>query len=292
MKIAIFTITQNDPWLPLWVNHVLSQGFAREDVYVLNHESTGDFQRDLEADISRTVSVLQVRHQKSYDYLWLTETVSKFQRFLIGQYDVVVFAAADELLYPLERATVVDALQASREPWEYVESWDVIQQPEEGPLVLTVPWLAQRRLGCTSRRGRRLQITRDVTVWVPPSAGASPFTAAFNVVPEAPVSSAIVAAHMHRADNWLATQRHREISQRTLFPYRDDQYNPYKHNLITSIDAVIPWLLTDPDDPSRPATLRSLPMLSKEVADGRPGDVSSGASGESSVSAASLAGGA
>ncbi len=302
MKIALFTITQNDPWLNHWVDHHISQGFNREDIYVLNHESTGDFATLMDADISRTVSVVQVRHPQSYDYLWLTETVSKFQRFLIGNYDVVVFAAADELLYPVEKRTVMDALQVnSQEPWEYVDAWEVIQNLAEGRLVdtfemssivLPEPWTARRRQGCLSKRGRRIRITRSVTVWMPPVVGsAGPFTEGFNVPPGIPVSSQIVVAHMHRADLWLAATRHREISKRTLFPYRDDQYNPYKHNLILGTDALTNWLITDPDNPKQPAAWTRLPMASKEVADGGP-DVSSGeAPREQSAAAAELSGG-
>lgn len=291
MRIAIFTITQNDPWLRLWVSHAVSQGFQPEDIYILDHNSGGTFREVYLKELATRHPVLRVSNPVSYDYLWLSEQVSNFQRFLIRQYDVVVFAAADELLYPTSAATVVDAIREdrSRNIGDYVDAWEVVQQPGEAPYNPNLPWDVQRSSGFLSSYYRRIRVTRAPVLWVPPMLTVkAPFSKAANIPRDQPSTDALVVAHLHRLDAHMAAVRHREIANtRKLKPYSEDFAAPYQHNLITSQEAVIQWLGTDLANPGQPVTMMSLPMIAKDTANGR--DISAGEARSESISSSESA---
>ena len=291
MRIAIFTITQNDPWLPWWAEHARSQGFQKEDIYILDHGSTGTFRDKYLVKLALQHPVIRVRHRYSYDYDWLSETVSSFQRFLSTHYDVVVFTAADELMYPTQRATVVDALreEPSRAVGDYVEAWEVVQQPGEAAYDIHLPWDVQRTRGFRSNYYRRIRVMRKPVILVPPrTAAMTPFGRAYNVAWEQPSLSSVVIAHMHRMDFHRATVRHREIvNNRLLRQYSEESGAPHRHNLITGEEAVINWIGTDPDRPGHKAVMMPLPMLAKESGDGR-GFSAGDAEGEGGSSSSSV----
>lgn len=292
MRLAIFTLTKNDPWLPLWANNARTQGFSDEDIYILNHQSNGTFGDKLLPQLARRHPVIQVRHPQSYDYSWMTETISNFQRFLIGHYDMVVFTAADELMYPTRAARVVDALRedSSRFVGEYVTGWEVVQQPHEVAIDLDRPWDIQRSTGFESDYYRRIRVTRGPLLWAPPLVGQRvPFGSALNVSQHQTAMTSVVVAHMHRADTWMMVARHREISlNRELKNYPPDQA-PYQHNITRSMESLLNWLPVDLAKPGKTPELKPLPMIAKESVDGR--GISVGEAGQSSVSIADSAGG-
>lgn len=92
MRIAIFTIVHNEAFfLPMWIKHY-SRDFI--NVYVLDHDTTDGSTNAL----PQHVTVVKVHNPYLFDHHWLNQTVRKFQLELLQQYDIAVFAEADEFL--------------------------------------------------------------------------------------------------------------------------------------------------------------------------------------------------
>lgn len=112
--LAVFTIVQDEPeFIHPWINHYKNHVADAGDIYVLVHSPTGldgapmrsaemlAWQR-AEALLTKHhgVVVLPVHHTSAFDHQWLSDTVCRFQSFLLQSYDWVLFAEADEFVLP------------------------------------------------------------------------------------------------------------------------------------------------------------------------------------------------
>lgn len=90
---AVFTIVKDeDYFLPIWLKYY-SQYFSQEDIYVLDHNTSGDSTKNL------TCNVQVVNNIEVFNHQWLLDTVKNFQNDLLQRYEVVVFVEVDEILY-------------------------------------------------------------------------------------------------------------------------------------------------------------------------------------------------
>ena len=95
-KCAVFTIVKNeDYFLPIWIKHY-QRFFDNDDIYVLDHQSNDGSTDKLE------VNLVNVINEVAFDHQWLVETVQNFQRKLLNEYECVLFAEADEIIYSTE----------------------------------------------------------------------------------------------------------------------------------------------------------------------------------------------
>lgn len=96
-KCAVFTTVKNESiFLPIWLRHY-QQYFANEDIYVLDHSSTDG------STFNLPVNVCLVSNDYVNDHEWLVKTAQDFQRQLLQEYQCVVFAESDEILYSIDK---------------------------------------------------------------------------------------------------------------------------------------------------------------------------------------------
>jgi hypothetical protein len=96
-KCAVFTICKNeDYFLPKWIKHY-KKYFDNSDIYILDHQSNDGSTLNLD------VNVILVENELAFDHNWLLNVVESFQRNLLENYESVLFAEADELLYCLNQ---------------------------------------------------------------------------------------------------------------------------------------------------------------------------------------------
>lgn len=96
-KCAVFTIVKNENYfLPIWLKHY-KKYFNNDDIYVLDHQSTDGSTEDLDVNVELIINEL------AFDHQWLVDTVQNFQIKLLEEYESVLFAESDELVYTLDK---------------------------------------------------------------------------------------------------------------------------------------------------------------------------------------------
>ena len=96
-KCAVFTTVKNESiFLPIWLRHY-QQYFDNQDIYVLDHHSTDG------STLNLPVNVKTVANDYVNDHEWLVKIAQDFQKELLKEYECVVFAESDEILYSLEK---------------------------------------------------------------------------------------------------------------------------------------------------------------------------------------------
>jgi len=96
-KSAVFTIVKNEWYfLQKWVEHY-KKYFPDEDIYILDHQTTDGSTDNLD------VNVIKVINDATFDANWLRDTVQNFQTKLLEDYECVLFAEVDEIVYSIER---------------------------------------------------------------------------------------------------------------------------------------------------------------------------------------------
>jgi len=151
--LAVFTIVQDEPeFIHSWTNHYKNHVADAGDIYVLVHSPTGldgapmrsaempEWQR-AEALLTKHhgVVLIPVHHTSSFDHQWLSNTVCRFQAFLLQSYDWVLFAEIDEFVLPTPdtsstHKTLLDyvrELGASPPPAVRATGFEVVQQDGE-----------------------------------------------------------------------------------------------------------------------------------------------------------------
>lgn len=94
---AVFTIVRNeDVFLNLWCKYYTKFNF---DVYVIDNSSNDGSVEKAKIKFPN-INIAVAPNKLSFDHLFLKNTVSAMQEWLLQQYKVVIFAEADEFLIP------------------------------------------------------------------------------------------------------------------------------------------------------------------------------------------------
>jgi len=145
---CVFTIVQDESFfLRLWFEHYL-QHFDATDLFVIDHNSIEPVQ------VPEGVNVIRLEYETSWAHDWLCETVENFNRFLLGTYETVLFAEADEyyIANPLLTSAaklpeVLNAEHIAKKPVLRSQGFDIVQMVNEDPPVdPSKPMLGQRQL--------------------------------------------------------------------------------------------------------------------------------------------------
>ena len=97
---AVLTLLNNeDNFFDIWINHY-SKHYDPRDIFVLDHNSTGDFSRKLyEGAREGRYNVIPVHNENWHFNLWMCTTVSLFQWFLLQSYKTVLVCDCDEIIF-------------------------------------------------------------------------------------------------------------------------------------------------------------------------------------------------
>ncbi len=128
-KCAVFTTVKNENiFLPIWLRHY-QQYFKNEDIYVLDHQSTDG------STLNLPVNVRLVSNDYVGDHEWMAKIASDFQKELLKEYECVIFAEADEIIYspdkPLDE--FIDDFIASDDLYLTCNGFSVIQDVQNEP---------------------------------------------------------------------------------------------------------------------------------------------------------------
>ncbi|HMN85590.1 MAG TPA: hypothetical protein PKA74_06340 [Bauldia sp.] len=108
--LAVMTIVQDEPeFIHPWVNHYRRHVADSRDLYVLLHVRPGGDGRPSDAwstaeallHSHHRVTVIPVHHASSFDHAWLVGTVEVAFALLLRSYTWVLFAEADEFVFPV-----------------------------------------------------------------------------------------------------------------------------------------------------------------------------------------------
>ncbi len=202
---AAFTIVHDEPvMLPLWLRHY-ARHFDPADLFVLAHDDPGAMALAREAG----AHAVPVHREAAFDHYWLRRTVQDFQAFLLRSYDAVLFAEADELVVanPLRYDGLSAYIDALDRPAARCAGFNVVQQPDEPPLALDVPVLAQRRCWHASLDYSKRLLSRVPLRW------SDGFHREFSA-PDDPPDPDLLLVHLHRADYEICLGRHRAAASR------------------------------------------------------------------------------
>lgn len=138
---AVFTIVRNEKdFLRLWTNYYCGV-FGEENVFVLDNSTDDGSVEEMRAR-RPGVTVRSVPYEMEHNLTWLRGTVEAFQRELLQEYEVVIFAEADEFLLTRDGTGLLSVVEDFRaDPARIAlqaEGWNCVHQfKREPPLVLT-----------------------------------------------------------------------------------------------------------------------------------------------------------
>jgi hypothetical protein len=197
-RAAVFTIVQNEPvFLPVWARHY-QRHFAKDDIYVLDHDSTD--RRTVE--LAEAFQRVPVHRAESFNHQWLVETVQSFQAFLLSSYEVVLFAEADEIvaadpeLCPSGLTEIFESACADGTPFVRCTGYDIVHDRDnEAPLDWAQPILAQRASCRRSVKYSKPVLSSEPLNW---TIGFHDVVAAERPAPNP--DPRLLLLHLHRAD--------------------------------------------------------------------------------------------
>jgi hypothetical protein len=123
-KACIFTIVKDeDYFLPIWLKYY-SKYFDKQDIYVLDHNTIGDSTKNLNCNI------IKLENDEVFNHIWLNNTVKKFQVDLFENYEIVVFAEVDEILYSIKKPfdKIIDDFLESSDSHITCMGYEIVQK--------------------------------------------------------------------------------------------------------------------------------------------------------------------
>jgi hypothetical protein len=148
MKIAAFTTTYNDLYLPYWLSHYSKMV---DDLYVVDSGTTDGGVEKASKEYKFEILHRDV-FRPGYDHIYptLRETREEIQRMIIEflkAYDWVIFAQNDEFIIPdpTKYVSLKDYVSKLDKEYVYCNGYDVVQQENESPLQMNFPILLQRK---------------------------------------------------------------------------------------------------------------------------------------------------
>jgi hypothetical protein len=128
-RCAVFTTVKNESiFLPIWLRHY-QQYFANEDIYILDHQSTDG------STLNLPVNVRLVSNDYVGDHEWMAKIASDFQKELLKEYECVIFAEGDEIIYSPEKSfdKAIDEFIQSDDLYATCSGYSVIQDIQNEP---------------------------------------------------------------------------------------------------------------------------------------------------------------
>jgi hypothetical protein len=198
-KSAVFTIVKNENYfLPIWIKHY-KKYFNESDMYILDHQSNDGSTDNL------SVNVVPVTNELAFDHQWLVDTVQNYQKKLLEEYECVVFAESDELLYSIEKPLndiIEDFINDPTQDYITCHGYEIIQMENEKSLSLNDEIFKNRNYWFKHTGYSKTLISKIPLNWVwgfhHTSGKEKNFTLGLHM------------AHLHRVDFEMMLKRHEE----------------------------------------------------------------------------------
>lgn len=197
MNIAVFTIAKNEKYfLPIWLNYYRKY-FSDNDIYVLDNNT------DDGSTTGLSCNVIKTGESESFDAEFLRRTVQNFQVELFKNYDYVLFAESDEIVYPVFVNNFFDYIKNTDHQDVYrCFGYEVIHQFKTEPdLDFNKPILAQRNKWYVSKRFCKPLLSRVPLQW------CIGFHTCKNM---SIISHDLLMVHLHRVDFKTSMARNSE----------------------------------------------------------------------------------
>jgi len=149
---CVFTIMNNEyDFFSIWLNYY-SKFFDPQDIYVLDHNSDGEFFEQVQ-QLSREgkFNLQRVYNYALFDHEWLLYTVCDYQKFLLNSYNSTLFTEIDEIVatHPDSQykniGEYMDAFIKSGLKAVRADGYNVVSNPDkDNPIDQNIPILQQR----------------------------------------------------------------------------------------------------------------------------------------------------
>lgn len=144
MKKAVFTIAHNEKFfIPIWLKYY-KKHFAKKDIYILDDSSSDNSTTNLDVNVIKLEP-----HPGSFDHHYLLNTVKKFQKQLLGEYETVLFTEIDEIVAtnPRTGLSLSQYIEEMNTPVVRANGWTIVHSSSEKRIKLNKPIFQQRKYG-------------------------------------------------------------------------------------------------------------------------------------------------
>jgi hypothetical protein len=192
MKKAFFTLVRNEKdYLPILLKYY-GQFFDQKDMYVLDHNSTDGSTDNLSCNIKKL-------DHPFVEHKWMLDTVKGFQKELLENYEVVVFAEADEIVYHVKGLDYF--IENLKEPYGKTEGYDVFQDREELSYDPSKTILSQRKYWKHTNLYRKKLIAKQPCHF---------WSEGFHDCSNEDISPDLYLLHLHHFDQNIFMRRHED----------------------------------------------------------------------------------
>lgn len=207
-KFAVFTIVKNENYfLPKWIKHY-RRFLDNDDIYVLDHQSDDGSTDGLD------VNVIRVINEVAFDHQWIVDTVQRFQERLLDDYECVIYAESDEIIYSSEMDLdkMIEEFIKTDLPSIRCKGFEVMQDLErESPLEDGEDILTKRDYWFPFPMYDKTILARVPLKW------QLGFHTCVNMKEdENPYAYGLTLCHLHRADFELMLKRHERAKKWNL----------------------------------------------------------------------------
>lgn len=224
-------MVHNEPvFLPLWLRYY-SRWFAREDIYVLDNDTT-------DGSTTRDGFVRIPAPRDSVDAVWTLETIQSLQHELIDHYDIVMVTDVDEFVAPVPQiGTLGSYLDRFDQDWVNGLGYELLHLKDSEPRFDGArPILGQRHHWFANDAYDKAALTTAPLTWRPGFHGRADYH--FKLDPD------LRLIHLHRMDYEICRRRHETRRDRAYAP-RDREESWALHNQITEAQEFERWFYQD-----------------------------------------------
>lgn len=262
---------QNEPvFLRVWLRHYMSKVASLSDLHILNHQSIGDGEKVVAEAEQAGVTVVPVVNERSFDHVWLRDTVKAYQKQLLNEYKTVIFTEIDELILPRPGGAYSSLLGLSEQSIgiQRCRGYEVVQHlrdpSEHQPIDFSqFPLLANRKWWYPCRGYSKPLLTQIPADWIngfhhlydPDSDPKKPMVF---TDPRLAVNPDILLLHIHKIDFEYCLQRNIEAAQRN-WSQADYKRGHGRHNRLVDRRQLVSYFRNNYDNKTKWAPLEIIP---------------------------------
>lgn len=240
-KCAVFTIVKNENYfLPIWINHY-KRFFDKSDIYILDHQTTDGSTKNLD------VNVINVFNDLAFDHKWLVDTVQNFQKKLLNDYECVLFAESDEIIYSVNNDlnNIIDDFISSNFKNAQCSGYEILHNIyEERCISPQESIIDNRNYWFFNPLYSKVLLSKIPLFW---HWGFHEILDGQSKKLAAPEIFGLTLLHLHRVDFELMLKRHEERATKWNLKVENDLVFGRQHR-IGSREEVLKYMLTIPSE--------------------------------------------